>query len=68
MSPSEIGLRLDEEYGIMCRVGHHCSPATHRTIGTFPVGTVRLGLAAMNTAEEVGQAVAAARQLGQEAE
>jgi cysteine desulfurase/selenocysteine lyase len=39
---SETGLRLDEEHGILCRVGLHCAPAAHRTIGTFPDGTVRL--------------------------
>ncbi len=39
---SETGLRLDEEHGILCRVGLHCAPAAHRTIGTFPEGTVRL--------------------------
>ena len=63
MDPSEVGLRLDEEYGIMCRVGLHCSPAAHRTIGTFPWGTVRFGLGAMNTAGEVERALDAVSQL-----
>jgi len=67
MEPSEVGLRLDEEYGIMCRVGLHCAPAAHKTIGTFPVGTVRFGLGAFNTLEEVDAAVAAVGQLAQEA-
>ncbi len=64
---SEVGLRLDEEYGIMCRVGLHCAPAAHRTIGTFPVGTVRFGLSAFNTLEEVSDALAAISRLAQEA-
>ena len=67
LSPSEVGLRLDEEYGILCRVGLHCAPAAHKTIGTFPVGTVRLGLGAFNTQEEVEAAVAAVGELAQEA-
>lgn len=50
---SDIGLRLDEEYDILCRVGLHCSPATHRTIGTFPEGTVRLAFGWSNSAAEV---------------
>ena len=62
---SEIGLRLDEGYGIMCRVGLHCSPATHKTIGTFPRGTVRFGLAAMNNDDEVDEALAAVADLAQ---
>jgi len=67
LSPSDIGLRLDEEYGIMCRVGLHCAPAAHRTLGTFPVGTVRFGLAAFNTAAEVDEALAAVETLAREA-
>lgn len=67
MEPSEVGLRLDEEYGIMCRVGLHCAPVAHKTIGTFPTGTVRFGLGAFNTPEEVDIAVAAVDELAREA-
>jgi cysteine desulfurase/selenocysteine lyase len=63
MAPSDVGLKLDEEYGIMSRVGLHCAPAAHRTIGTFPVGAVRFGLSYFNTAEEVDTAVGAIRQM-----
>jgi cysteine desulfurase family protein len=66
MDPGEVGLRLDEEYGILCRVGLHCSPATHRTIGAYPDGTVRFGLGAMNTRDEVLQALDAVRSLAME--
>jgi len=59
LEPSEVGLRLDEEYGILCRVGLHCAPAAHRTIGTFPRGTVRFGLGYFNTVEEVERAMEA---------
>lgn len=52
-SPSEAGLILDETYGIMCRVGLHCAPAAHKTMGTFPEGTVRFGLGYFNSVEEV---------------
>ena len=67
MSPSEVGLRLDEEYEVMCRVGLHCAPAAHRTIGTFPGGTVRFGLSVFNTLDEVAASVEAVRQLAEEA-
>jgi cysteine desulfurase family protein len=63
LEPSEVGLRLDEEYGIMCRVGLHCAPAAHRTLGTFPDGTVRFGLGVLNTEEEVDTALRAVGQL-----
>lgn len=66
MAPSEVGLRLDEEYGILCRVGLHCAPAAHKTLGTFPVGTVRFGLGPFNTAAEVACSLEAVRQLAGE--
>jgi cysteine desulfurase/selenocysteine lyase len=66
MEPSEVGLRLDDEYGIMCRVGLHCAPAAHKTIGTFPIGTVRFGMGAFNTLEEVDAAMVAVGQLAGE--
>lgn len=50
---SEIGLRLDDEFGILSRVGLHCAPAAHRTIGTFPKGTVRLAPSVFTTREEI---------------
>ena len=68
IEPSEVGLRLDEEHSIMCRVGLHCAPAAHRTIGTFPTGTVRFGLGAFNTRQEIDAALAAVRQLAREAQ
>lgn len=63
LSPSEAGLRLDEEYGLLCRVGLHCAPLAHRTIGTFPRGTIRFGLGAFNTGEEIEEAVRAVYRL-----
>lgn len=62
-APSEVGLLLDERCSIMSRVGLHCAPAAHRTIGTFPMGTVRFALSYLNTAEEVDAALQALRQI-----
>ncbi len=56
-SPSEIALRLDREFGVLCRPGLHCSPSAHRTIRTFPEGTVRFSLGAFNTPEEIEAAL-----------
>ena len=67
MEPSEAGLRLDEKCGIMCRVGLHCAPAAHKTLGMFPAGAVRLGLSAFNTPKEVNAATTVVRELTQEA-
>ncbi len=58
-----VGQWLDERYGILCRVGLHCAPAAHRTLGTFPDGTVRFGLGVFNTAEQVDDALEAVREI-----
>jgi cysteine desulfurase family protein len=63
LAPSEVGLMLDEEHNIMSRVGLDCAPAAHRTIGTFPVGTVRFSLSALSTSDEVDAAVEAVREI-----
>ncbi len=56
---SEIGLILDEDYGILTRVGLHCAPAAHKTIGSFPEGTVRLAPGVFTTPDEIKEAVRA---------
>lgn len=50
---SEVGTLLDQRFGIMSRVGLHCAPGAHRTMGTFPTGTVRFGLSPFTTVEEI---------------
>ena len=42
MDPAEVGRRLEADFGILVRAGLHCSPNSHRSIGTFPEGTVRV--------------------------
>ncbi|MCX8023178.1 MAG: aminotransferase class V-fold PLP-dependent enzyme [Syntrophorhabdaceae bacterium] len=53
VSPSDISSELDEKYRIMVRPGLHCAPSAHRTIGTFPQGTVRFSFGFFNTEEEI---------------
>lgn len=62
---SQIGLRLDDEFDVLCRVGLHCAPAAHRSLGTFPEGTVRFAAGATTTLDEIQAAVAAVRQVVQ---
>ena len=61
-----VGLRLDEDYGILCRVGLHCAPSAHRTIGTFPQGTIRLSPGAFTTPEEIDIAIGAMAEIAKE--
>lgn len=61
--PSEVGLILDQSFGIMARTGLHCAPSAHRTLGTFPTGTVRFSFGWFNTSAEVEVAVGALRDI-----
>mgnify|MGYP001042929005 FL=1 len=56
---SEIGLTLDEEYEVLTRVGLHCAPAVHKTIGSFPEGTVRLSPGVFTTMGDIQKAIKA---------
>jgi cysteine desulfurase/selenocysteine lyase len=60
---SDIGLMLDEDFEILCRVGLHCSPAAHRTIGTFPDGTVRFAPGFTTTLDEIHTAIDAVKRI-----
>lgn len=51
--PAEVGFLLDHHYNIGVRVGLHCSPDAHRTIGSFPQGTIRISPGYFNTQEEI---------------
>lgn len=53
MDPAEVGSFLETTRGIILRVGLHCSPHSHRTIGTFPEGTVRVSTGIFNTEDEI---------------
>lgn len=57
--PAELARRLDYDYGIATRVGLHCAPNAHKTLGTYPEGTLRLSFGYFNTKEEIDYAVQA---------
>ena len=60
---AQIAFYLEQEARIMTRVGLHCAPSAHKTLGTFPQGTVRFSFGAENTKEEVEQCLQALRQI-----
>ncbi|HEY3346347.1 MAG TPA: aminotransferase class V-fold PLP-dependent enzyme [Nitrospirota bacterium] len=59
IDPSTIGNRLDAEFDIAVRVGIHCAPGAHRTIGTYPRGTVRVSPGYFTKQEDIETAVEA---------
>ena len=59
MDPASIAYELESSYHIMTRVGLHCAPRAHQTLGTYPEGTVRFSFGYANTLEEVDMALSA---------
>ncbi len=57
----DIADYLAREHNICCRHGFQCAAVAHRTIGTFPGGTVRLSPGLFTTETEVEEALEAVR-------
>ena len=57
--------RLETEYGILTRCGLHCAPSAHKTLDTFPRGTVRFSLGFASTDEDVDAALTAIREISE---
>ena len=56
---AEVAYQLEEQYGILTRCGLHCAPLAHKTLGTYPEGTVRFSIGYTTTEEEVDTAIRA---------
>ena len=56
---AEVAYRLEVDHGILTRCGLHCAPSAHKSLDTFPRGTVRFSLGFASTVEDVDTALAA---------
>lgn len=54
---SQVAWQLDNEYGVMTRVGLHCAPNAHKMLGTYPAGTIRFSFGPENTKNELDFAI-----------
>jgi len=61
-----LSLILEQAYGIMTRSGLHCAPLAHKTIGTFPEGTLRFSFGLTNTEEDIDAILAALQEVAKE--
>ncbi len=55
----ELAAWLDREHGLMLRAGLHCAPAAHRRLGTFPNGTLRVGIGPFTSQDALDRLVEA---------
>ena len=60
---SQIAYDLDDKFQIMTRVGLHCAPQAHKTLGTFPTGTIRFSFGYFNTLKEIDLTIEALTKL-----
>ena len=65
MDNAEAAFRLETEFGILTRCGLHCAPSAHKTLDTFPRGTVRFSFGFANTQEDVDKALAAIKAISE---
>jgi cysteine desulfurase / selenocysteine lyase len=67
LSAAEVSMKLDEDYDIMCRPGLQCAPRAHQTIGTFPLGTVRLSPGYFTTDDDINITLRAVAKIANQA-
>ncbi len=60
---AQIAFSLEQDYGIMTRVGLHCAPLAHQTLKTMPQGTIRFAFSHFNTMEEIDACISGLREL-----
>ncbi len=60
---AQVSYLLEKEYGILTRCGLHCAPAAHRSLGSFPEGSVRFSFGYGNGAADIDAALAAIEQI-----
>lgn len=65
--PVDAAAALDTAFGIAVRAGLHCAPLAHRTLGTYPSGTVRLSPGPSTAEEEIDLTVRALGELARSA-
>jgi cysteine desulfurase / selenocysteine lyase len=61
--PTDVGAILDSSFDIAIRPGLHCAPLAHRTLGTFPAGSVRTSCGFFNTVDDIDAALEAVEQI-----
>lgn len=65
---AQVAYWLDKRFGIRTRCGLHCAPSAHKTLGTFPQGTVRFSPGHFNSEADIEKAVTAVRKVLKELE
>ena len=60
---SDIAYILDDKYGIQTRVGLHCAPIAHQSLGSYPKGSIRFSFGHNNNLEEIKYCIQALKEI-----
>ncbi len=60
---ASVAWHLDNDHHIMTRVGLHCAPNAHKTLGTYPSGTIRFSFGSENTKDEIHFCIRALKEI-----
>lgn len=60
---ASVAWHLDHDYHIMTRVGLHCAPNAHKTLDTYPAGTIRFSFGPQNTNDEIDFCIRALKEI-----
>lgn len=63
----DLGMILDDDFGIAVRTGYHCAPFIHKWLKDDKyLGTVRVGVGKFNTDEDIDALLDAVREISEE--
>lgn len=60
---ASVAYALDSKYNIMTRVGLHCAPNAHKTLETYPEGTIRFSFGFDNNPSDIKTTVQALEEI-----
>lgn len=63
LDAAKVAYMLDSQYKIMTRVGLHCAPNAHKTLGTYPEGTIRFSFGFNNDLSDVDASLKALKEI-----
>lgn len=63
VAPEDAGYILESAFKIIVRSGLHCAPLIHKSLGTYPKGSLRASVSYFTTHEEIDSFADALRQI-----
>ncbi len=62
-SPEDTGYILENSFGIICRSGLHCAPLIHKSVGSYPEGSIRISFSYFNEKKDAEDLITAVHKI-----